>query len=165
MMASEPNWKSRVTAKITEKFICLVPQSGYRLAMSEPTATEYLLAPDVSDDVLGEAIRSALTESRFLSLEEANALRLTADSRYTEWVRSLTDRYGYKTKQALFRNMRSCSISLSGDELVLSPSHHDKLDSWSRTKGDGIEDVIISFRSSSGELGAALRLAFSRCTG
>ncbi|HDR9284674.1 TPA: CdiI family contact-dependent growth inhibition immunity protein [Burkholderia vietnamiensis] len=92
VMASEPNWKSQVTAKITEKFICLVPQSGYRLAMSEPTATEYLLAPDVSDDVLGEAIRSALTESRFLSLEEANALRLTADSRYTEWVRSLTDR-------------------------------------------------------------------------
>ncbi|WP_354162936.1 contact-dependent growth inhibition system immunity protein [Burkholderia sp. 567] len=165
VMASEPSWKSRVTAKINEKFICLVPQSGYRLAMAEPTAAEYVLAPDVQDDVLGEAIRSALAESRFLSLDQANVLRLTADSRYAEWVRSLMDRYGYGTKQALFKNMRSCSIVLSADELVLSPSHHDKLDSWSRAKDDGIEDVTIPRDSSSVEIGAALRLAFGRCTG
>ncbi|TDG02328.1 DUF1436 family protein [Paraburkholderia guartelaensis] len=164
-MASEPIWKSRVTAKSNEKFICLVPQSGYRLAMAEPMAAEYVFAPDTHDDVLGEAVRSALAESRFLSLDEANVLRLTADSRYVEWVRSLTDRYGYRSKQALFKNMRSCSIVITGSELVLSPSHHDKLDSWSRAKGDGIEDVTLPFDSPPIDIGAALRLAFSRCTG
>jgi hypothetical protein len=165
MMTSEPIWKRRLAAKSNEKFICLLPQSGYRLAIAEPAAREYVLAPDARDDVLGEAIRSALAESRFLSLDEANVLRSMADSRYEEWVRSLMDRYGYRTKQALFKNMQSCSIVISGDELVLSPSHHDKLDSWSRAKDDGIEDVTIPSDSSTTEIGAALRLAFGRCTG
>ena len=165
MMNSEPNWKRRVTAKINERFICLVPQSGYRLAMAEPTASERLFVPDTPDDVLGEAIQSALAESRFLTLEEAKVMREVADSRDAEWARSLMDRYGYKTKQALFKNMKSSSIVVSGDELVLSPSHHDRLDSWSRTKDDGIEDVIIPSKSSYSEIGAALRIAFSRCTG
>jgi len=164
-MTNEPNWKRRVTAKLNERFICLVPQSGYRLAMPEPTALERLLTPDVPDSILGEAVQNSLAESKFLTLEEAKALRSVADSRDAEWVRSLMDRYGYRTKQALFKNMKSCSIVVSDDELVFSPSHHDKLDSWSRSKGDGIEDVIIPSDSSMTEVGAALRLAFSRCTG
>lgn len=164
MMESEPIWEKLVMALANEKFICLVPQSGYRIAMVEPTATERLLVPDTPDSVLGEAIQSAIAESRFLNLEEAKALRSTVDSRYAEWVRSLMDRYGYRTKQALFKKMKSCSIVVSGDEFVLSPSHHDKLDSWSRSKGDGIEDVIIPSGSSMVDVGAALRLALSRCT-
>jgi len=75
------------------------------------------------------------------------------------------ERYGYKTKHALFKNMKSCGIVISGGQLVFSPSHHDKLDSWSRSKDDGIEDVIISSDCPYAEVGAALRLAFSRCTG
>ncbi|MDW3684259.1 contact-dependent growth inhibition system immunity protein [Cupriavidus sp. CV2] len=154
-----------MTAKVNEKFICIVPQSGYRLAMFEPMATERLLALDVPDDRLGEAIQDALAESRFLSLEEANALRLTADSHYAEWVHSLMERYEYGSKQALFKKMKSCSIVISDEEMVLSPSHHDRLDGWSRTRGDGIEDVIIPSDSSLIQIGAALRVAFMRCTG
>jgi hypothetical protein len=164
-MVSEPIWKSRATAKINEKFICIVPQSGYRLAMAEPTAREHLLSPDTPDEGVGQAILGAIAESRFLSLDEANVLRSTADLRYAEWVRQLMARYDYRTKQALFKGMKSCSIVRAEANLVIAPSHHDKLDSWSRTKGDGIEDVVVPFDSSLVKIGAALRLAFSRCTG
>lgn len=96
-MASEPNWTCRLTAKANEKFICIVPQPGYRLA--------------------------------------------------------------------LFKNMKSCSIVKSGDDLVIVPTHHDKLDSWSRSKDDGIEDVVLPIGRSWAQIGAAFRLALSRCTG
>ncbi|WP_321941861.1 contact-dependent growth inhibition system immunity protein [Paraburkholderia tropica] len=165
MMTSEQVWKSRLTAKCNEKFICIVPQSGYRLAMADQSTKEYLISPDAQDDELGAAICSALHESRFLSLEEANALRLVADEQYAVWTQALMDRYGYQTKMALFKNMKSCSVVKVGYKLVLSPSHHDKLDSWSREKGDGIEDITIPCGSTMAEIGAALRLAFSRCTG
>lgn len=164
MINIEPTWKRRVTAKITEEFICIIPQSGYRLAMADPTAPERLFAVDISDNVLGDALKNALKESRFLTLEEAKGLRLAAESQDDRWARSLMDRYGYKSKQALFKKMKSCSIVLSGTDLVFSPSHHEKLNSWSRSKDDGIEDVVIAAGSSTEELGAALRLAFSRCT-
>ncbi|WP_156529178.1 contact-dependent growth inhibition system immunity protein [Caballeronia udeis] len=163
-MLSEPNWKSRLTAKMTEEFLCIVPQSGYRLAMAEPMATERLLTRDASAVEIGNAIQGALAESRFLSLKEASALSLTAESRYSEWVQSLMDRFAYKTRRALFKNMKSCSVARSAERLVFVPSHHDKLDSWSRSVGDGIEDVIIPGTSSPSEIGAALIVAFGRCT-
>ncbi|AZG14867.1 contact-dependent growth inhibition system immunity protein [Cupriavidus pauculus] len=162
---SEPIWERMVIVTANDKFICLVPQSGYRLAMADPTAPERLFAPDAPDSVLSEAIKGALSESRFLTLEEARVMRSLADSRDAEWARFLMERYGYKSKQALFKNMKGCSVVISGNELILSPSHHDKLDSWGRSKDDGIEDVIIPSNSSCSAFGTALRLALSRCTG
>ena len=164
MMTTDKIWKSRLTAKLNERFICIVPQSGYRLAFADPMATERLLVPDAPNDVLGEAVSSGLAESRFLSLEEANAVRATADSRYQEWVTSLMGRYGFKTKNALFKNMKSCSVMRFDGNLVVVPSHHDRADSWSRSKDDGIEDVVIAADSSVADIGAALRLGFDRCT-
>lgn len=61
--------------------------------------------------------------------------------------------------------MRRCNIVKKDKALVISPSHHNRLDSWSRSKVDGIEDVVIPADSSEIDVGAALRLAFSRCTG
>jgi len=74
------------------------------------------------------------------------------------------DRYGYRTKRALFKNMKSCGILAEGDVIIISPSRHEKLEAWGREKGDGIEDVVIEANRSPSEIGAALRLAFSRCT-
>lgn len=163
-MSNEPIWKNRLTVKLNERFICIVPQSGYRLALADPRATECILPPDAPDDLLGEAVNRGLAESRFLSLEEANAMRATADSRYQEWVASLMGRYGFKTKSALFKNMKSCSVMRFNGNLVVVPSHHDRADSWSRSKDDGIEDVVIAADSTVADIGAALRLGFGRCT-
>ncbi|WP_338052467.1 contact-dependent growth inhibition system immunity protein [Stutzerimonas marianensis] len=46
----------------------------------------------------------------------------------------------------------------------MRPSHHEKLEAWS---GKGLSEsdyVIIPSGSSPSDVGAALRLAFSRCT-
>ncbi|XBS71987.1 contact-dependent growth inhibition system immunity protein [Acerihabitans sp. KWT182] len=51
------------------------------------------------------------------------------------------------------------------ERLRISPSQHEKRDAWS---GDGLtdaDDPVLPADSSPAEIGAALRLAFSRCTG
>ena len=75
-------------------------------------------------------------------------------------------RHGYKTKQALFKNMATCHIEVAVDEerMKIAPMHHDRLESWSRTKDDDIEDVFLRADSSPDTVGQALLLAFSRCT-
>ncbi|MDX3995096.1 contact-dependent growth inhibition system immunity protein [Pseudomonas aeruginosa] len=64
----------------------------------------------------------------------------------------------------MFKDMKNCSVELVKDTLIIQPSHHEKLEAWS---GKGITEsdyVVVSVNSSPGEVGAALRLAISRCT-
>lgn len=61
--------------------------------------------------------------------------------------------------------MKNCGIHCVNGVITLSPTRHEKLEGWGRTKGDGIEDVILSADSSPAEIGAGLRLALSRCKG
>ena len=74
------------------------------------------------------------------------------------------ERYGYKTKRALFKDMKKCSIESNRGQITIRPSYHEKLEAWS---GKGVSEsdyVIIPSGSSPSDVGAALRLAFSRCT-
>lgn len=167
-------------AKNNGDFICVETWSGYRGGSDlDYKAKQHLLAPDVSDEALGIAVLDALAHSRFVlpapragstyppNLEFDMILcdyKLKAE-RYTKWVTDLMAHYGYKTKRALFKNMHSCGIDQYSDSIKIRPSHHEKLEAWGREKDDGIEDVIIPANSIPVEIGAALRLAFSRCTG
>ena len=59
--------------------------------------------------------------------------------------------------------MMRCSIEISDGRLTISPSCHEKLEAWS---GKGLtedDDVVLSVNSTTEEIGAGLRLAFSRC--
>ena len=68
-------------------------------------------------------------------------------ARYEVWKKSLMDRFGYKTHQALFKGMKSCSAERRGGLITLTPMHHEQLVVWGRTKGDGIENVVIPLRA------------------
>jgi len=81
---------------------------------------------------------------------------------YPLWVNALMERYGYKNKRALFKNMKNVSIESKNGILTLIPTHHAKLEAW-----EGVVEearVVIPATSSPEEIGAALRLALSRCT-
>lgn len=77
----------------------------------------------------------------------------------------LMEKYGYKTKRALFKDMKNCSIHCINDLIIISPTHHEKLESWSGKGINESDNVVISVNESPAEIGAALRLALSRCTG
>ena len=165
-------------AGINKEFIYVKTYSGYRSSRADPQGVEYCISPEVSDQVLGDAVLDALAHSRFVLPEPRKDVwvhpEATFDAdlydydltnqRYDHWVGSTLARYGYKTKRALFKDMKKCSIESRRGQITIRPSHHEKLESWT---GKGISEsdyVVIPADSSPSDVGAALRLAFSRCT-
>ncbi|MBS0271758.1 MAG: CdiI family contact-dependent growth inhibition immunity protein [Proteobacteria bacterium] len=158
-------WKPQAGASDNGDFISVETYSSYSLAIGDPTVTEYLLSPEASDEELGCAVLGSLRQSRFLSFEEEGYLLENATSNYKLWVEKLMTTYGYKTKRALFKNMKSCGVECKDNIITIRPSNHEKLEGWS---GDGIsqEDYVkVPSDSPPAEIGRALRLAFSRCIG
>jgi len=166
-------------ALANENFYCIETFSGFRGGMhADYKGACHLLSPDASDKRMGDALLDALLHSRFVVSSpregfifppeveydaELNIPEKVAE-RYKLWVEEMMQRYGYKTKRALFKGMRRCSVEVDENTLTILPSHHEKLEAWS---GDGISKddyVVLAAKSSAEEIGAALRLAFSRCT-
>lgn len=73
------------------------------------------------------------------------------------------NRYEYKTRRILFKNMALCNLTVSGSEMEIMPMRHEKLEAWGGLGLDGNENVLVSMDSSSDQIGKALRMAFSRC--
>jgi hypothetical protein len=153
-------------AECNEKFICIETYSYYGATGSDPLGSEHLLPPDADDASLGTAILDALSRSRELTAEEAKTFFDWQQRKktYAEWIERLKGLYGYKTKRAMFKNMKSCDIKRKGGQITIEPSHHDKLTGWS---GEGISPqdyAVVNADSPPDKIGAALRLAFERCT-
>jgi hypothetical protein len=158
-------WINSASAKFNGDFISIKTYSGYRMAIADPQASEYLLLPNDSNEILGKAAFKALTDSRFLTIEESSKLREASEENYKKWIQKIMSVYGYKTKRTLFQKMINCSLEMDEGIITIFPSHHEKLEAWS---GKGLTEkdyVKVPADSSPEEIGAALRLAFSRCTG
>ncbi|EMN1418716.1 contact-dependent growth inhibition system immunity protein [Klebsiella aerogenes] len=60
---------------------------------------------------------------------------------------------------------RNCGIHYVNGTITISPTCREKLEGWSRTKDDGIENVVLSTDNTPAEIGVGLRLALSQCEG
>lgn len=159
------SWRAQASAKYNGDFIEIRTYSRHSLSIADPTTEAYLLRIDIGNSELGVAILKALQQSRFLSFEEEGVLMENLNQNYTQWVNKLMKKYGYKTKRALFKKMMSCGIERRDNMIIIRPSNHEKLEGWG---GEGISKddyVTLPTDSSPEEIGAALRLAFSRCIG
>ncbi|RKT25634.1 uncharacterized protein DUF1436 [Paraburkholderia sp. RAU2J] len=149
-------------------FVQVETQSGYRGGLPDPLGKRIQISNPATDEALGRAVLDALAASRFLHPNEHREffdIRGRVVPQYEGWVKSVTDAYGYKTRRALFKDMKSCGIEEQDGVITMRPTHHEKLEAWS---GLGIaEDSFVRVRADcdSTEIGAALRFAFSRCTG
>lgn len=148
-------------------FILVETNSGLGMKKADPDAPKHFLVMESSDSEIGGAVLSALSRSRQITLEETASffdLDRSAKS-YADWIAELMRRYGYKTKRALFKNMSNISIGLEdfGSAVKFAPMRHKALESWIREKDDGIEDVVVPATSTPAEIGAAFRIALSRC--
>ncbi len=163
--AINADWQPSVSVKNNGTFIVVDSYCGLGLSMIDPSVKSEILIIDVSDNILGEVIIKYLEKSRLLTLDESVGLRLNISQNYRNWVENLIILSGYKSKKNLFNKMKSCTVNLDGSFIIIEPSCHEKLEAWS---GRGITEndyVKIPENSTPAEVGAALRLAFSRCTG
>lgn len=150
------------------EFLLIETQSGLGMVAADPLFPSHLLPTDVDDHCLGETILQALSDSRTLNALDERVAFFDLErgkEQYAAWKAMLMEKYGYKTKKALFKDMKNCGIHLINGVIKISPTRHEKLEAWGRTKGDGIEDVILPVDSSPAEIGAGLRLALNRCKG
>jgi hypothetical protein len=154
-----------VYTKETDKFLSIRTYSGLGRFVADYTIPSNLLNPNTDNKTLGETILTALSKSRTITDERERVDLFDLNKgkeRYKNWYTSLMQTYNYKTKKALFKDMKSCSIWLFDRKIKISPSYHEKLEAWSGIRD---ADVILSLENTPEEIGAGLRLAFSRCTG
>jgi hypothetical protein len=162
--------------KCNSDFICVETWSGYRGGTDrDPKGKQNLLPPDASAVALGEAVQDALAHSRWVlpARREGSTYPEGVDFdmsvsdykvNYPAWIKALMERYGYKTKRALFTGMKRVSIENKNGVLTFTPWHHAKLEGWVGLGDGGDAKVVIPATSAAEEIGAALRLALSRCT-
>ena len=148
-----------------QDFIHVGTYSGYSSIAIDLDGIQTVLPLDVSDEELGQVTLLALSKSRVIDVSEIGTF-FNIDNikkRYDAWVADLMAKYNYKTKRALFKKMMQCSVEIRDGRLTISPFCHEKLEAWS---GKGLtedDDVILPVNSTTEEIGAGVRLAFSRC--
>ncbi|MGV8004082.1 contact-dependent growth inhibition system immunity protein [Photorhabdus temperata subsp. temperata] len=161
------NQDYRARAYMTDKFLGIDTYSGLGRSGRDPIFPSHLLLPDADDKSIGEKVLQALSDSRTLTIGEC-AIFFDLErnkEQYSEWIAMLMEQYGYKTKRKLFKNMKSCSIHGVNNLITIRPSYHEKLEAWSGSRIKESDYVVLPIDSSSEEIGAALRLALSRCIG
>ncbi len=136
------------------------------------------VALDAVDAMVGEAVLDALTQSRWvlpvrkIDSKYPDDVEFDLDlydykqsaERYEIWIKMLMERYGYKTKRALFKDLQNCQISVKDGIMKIVPLRHTKLEQWEGLGSNNAGAVEIPTDSTTEEIGAALRLAFARCT-
>ena len=153
------------TCKANTKGIIIQTRSGLRMTMIDHLFPPAIFDHDIDNETLGKAVIQALSNSRTFIYDSPEYKDFfdeeKSQHRYDDWVAGLCEKLGYKTKRALFKKMKSCSIWLNNGRIKMSPSRQVKLEAWDGISG--VEDVVLSLDNSPEEIGAGLRLALSRC--
>jgi hypothetical protein len=153
----------RASLKSNGDFLAVETMSGRGILIRDPETESKFLGPEADDLALGLAVVAALADSRFFDrgLIDRFLPHEIVKENYEVWVSGLVARFSYKNRRNLFSKMTSCSIKAVDGDLIFSPSRHLTLEGWEDLpKGHA---VVISIESSPAEIGAAARLALSRC--
>ena len=165
-MTDDVPLKKWASIQVNNDFINIMTRSGYRMYLADLEKKNTYLATDASNKELGQHIREALSLSRFVHPIENKELSmyLRDPDRYKEWLKTTMEKFGYKTKTKMLKPMLDCHVTLYNQMIKLEPWHQYKLEGWD---GEGLteaDNVIIPETCTDEELGAAARLALSRCT-
>jgi hypothetical protein len=119
---------------------------------------------NISLNAISEGLFAVLSHSRTISSsdpESANFPKRFAG--YTDWLKGIMRKYGYKSEIAIYKNMQSCSAILKDASITISPSNHCSTKGW-----DGMDKkfaTVIPCDSSPEVIGAAVKYSIARCTG
>lgn len=164
--SDEVHIKKRAAITLNNDFLNIVSCSGYRMITEDFAQKNEFLSVDASDVEIGKHLREALALSRFVHPDKQEDLDsyLFDPARYQEWFENVNKKYGYKTKKDLLQGMLTCKCTLYNHEIKLKPTHQASLEFWNDEGLTESDTITISESCTDEELGAAARLALSRCT-
>jgi len=150
-----------------EKLICVETCSGLRMTARDPDGKFILLSIGASPEGIGDGVKDALSASRVLSPAELGLFFdvSAVKQRYEEWVSLLLKEFDYESRRALFKEMKHCQVECVEGVITIMPTHHEKIEAWSGKGLDESSYVMVPENASSNEVGEAVLLAISRCTG
>lgn len=139
--------------------------AGLRRFGANPQEKSYLLKPDASAAEVGLALLDTLARYRELSADEVGIFfdLANVEKRYEIWVDSLIEQFGYKSRKALFKSMKHCTVRTVATTITIQPTKHEKIEAWGG-KGINEEDhVLIDINSPPEKIGEAVFTALKRC--
>ena len=147
-------------------FIEFITISRGMMGFADPDVIPKHLPPDSTDEEIGYATRKALSCSKRISAGEFQALFKSGivQKKMKEHEASSIQEHGYKSRRALYVNMKNCTVSQREDRIEVQPMHHNSIDGFSATKQDMSKMLILNVDASDSELGAAVKEGFDRCT-
>ncbi|EBA5557940.1 CdiI family contact-dependent growth inhibition immunity protein [Salmonella enterica] len=160
----DKNKKYRARACLTDEFLCLETLSGSGLYCSDPAYPCQLLPFDSDNARIGYEVLRVLQNSRIFTPEESDEYLYfeSMQARYDVWSAGLMEKYKYKTKRALFKNMKNCPITCVDNIINIQPTRHTRLEQWDWGGHDN--DVVrLPVISEPEEIGSALKQAFECC--
>ncbi|MCI1839687.1 contact-dependent growth inhibition system immunity protein [Achromobacter ruhlandii] len=160
--------------KFTPRAIILLNEKFYRVSslavalitIDDPDGLRLFLPPEANDEVLGSAVRQALTMSRAVPREYVSQMINSGElkKRDKEEDTLMMRKFGYTSKRSLYKSMKFCSISMVSEGIKFQPTHRKGLDGYTVRTDLDLVPVIVPQTASDMELGLALREAFTRCT-
>ena len=162
-----PKPKQWATAYATNEFISVNTCSGLRSSARDPEGKEIFFPLDVSDEQLGAGILEALSASRFLSPDEVGSFfdLAVTEKYYENWVELLTEKFGYKSRRDVFKDMKHCMIDRVDGVITIKPTNHEKLEAWGGKGIDKNDYENLDAAASEADLGKALKSCFAKCIG
>lgn len=153
------------SVKFNDRFVNVTTGSGYRGPRIDRAAFEAYLPPDADAETLAQSVLMALDHSRTIDIEEIPAFfdRDAGTLLYESWVADLIQRFAYKTRRALFRELMSCSVTRTQGFIKIHPTRRKRSETWSALENYDESAVVLDESCSAVELGEGLRLAMQRC--
>jgi len=147
----------------SEKFICIEALSGASaMKYREDESYRVYLEPDATDEALGQVLLAAFDRSRFIDPSNRESYAQGRPTRaLANWQKDFMARYGYKTKREAFKNLDWCYATMPDGKICIRPNRRDKPGAWGGLPAD--RTVVIPATRDAAVVGAALRLALSRC--
>jgi hypothetical protein len=147
----------------SSKYILIASLAGYRTSVGDPKGYHIILDPKTSDKPLGDAVLTALSKSRFVDPDIDSEIfdYHVGDKVFDDWVNEIMERCGYNSKRQALRKAPSCNIKARHGRITIEPLRQIGMERW---QGIGDDQIVAIHEMATAErVGAALRLALSRC--
>ncbi|MDR2781510.1 MAG: CdiI family contact-dependent growth inhibition immunity protein [Holosporaceae bacterium] len=150
----------------TDFFELYTESKSGSVCAQDPKGVDIYLSSEDGCYNIGSALTTVLEKSRVVGKNDPdyNLFDISAiTGRYKDFVEYVLQKYNYKNKHAMFKNMQHCSVKMDDGIIVISPWKHDKLEGY-----DGMNEsfnLTIPSTSTPSVIGAAVKYSIARCTG
>lgn len=151
--------------KFNDQFVNVITGSGYRGPRDDRAAFEAYLPANADAETLGKTVLMALGRSRSIDIDEIPMFfdREAVKLLYENWVADATERFAYKSRRALFKDLMSCSVTRSNGLVTIHPWRRKPSEAWGALENYDESALVLDAACTAVELGEGLLLAMQRC--